>query len=307
MNIGVEIGATKLLAVLGDGCGRIEREVRETADHEGGAEAIRDQLRAMVRSLTRTAEVEAIGVGFGGPVDEATGIVVTSHQVAGWDGFPLADWFCDEFGMPCRLGNDTDVACVGESAAGAGRGCRCVFYTNIGSGIGGALVREGELYRGPRGAMEFGHTWIYSVLDRRWDHVEYLCSGWAIGRRAAGMAAGETSGILHDLCEADTQRIDAPMVLEAWRRGDPCATTLMDDVLDALCHALCNVVSMLNPDVIVIGGGLAQAGDLFLDAVRGVVDREVFVPFKDNFRIVPAALGEKAVPVGALILAECGA
>ena len=138
---------------------------------------------------------------------------------------------------------------------------------------------------------------------QRWDHLEYLFSGWAVSTRARDMLAEGGTGLLVDLCGRDRDKLDTPVVIEAWQRGDATASRLMDDVIDTLARGLCNVVAMLNPDTIVIGGGMAQAGEPFFRAVGEAVLRHVFAPFADNFTIKPAKLGESAVPVGALLLA----
>ncbi len=151
--------------------------------------------------------------------------------------------------------------------------------------------------------MEFGHSWSYSPLLAKWERVEHLCSGWALGRRAREMVEPQQSGPLMKLCAGDPARIDAPMVAEAWLQGDETAGRLMDDMIDSLSHSLCSVVALINPDIIVIGGGFAQVGEPLFDALRTAVAKHVFEPFADNFTIAPAELGEQSVPVGALLLA----
>ena len=300
--IGVEIGGTKLVAVRGRADGTVEQTVREPADRDGGATAILAQIERMIRTLLDAGPADAIGIGFGGPVDAAAGRVIKSHHVAGWEDVNLAECVRERFGLPCRVGNDTDTAALAEATVGAGRDKRCTFYTNIGSGIGGGLVRDGRLYTGRCGAMEFGHSWTYSPLLGQWGRVEHLCSGWAIQRRAREMTAG-SGGVLAERCNGDLDRIDAALVGRAWQDGDPVATRLMEDVIDALGHALCTIVALLNPDIIVIGGGVALLGPPLFDALDHTVRQHVFEPFADNFHLTPAALGELAVPVGALLLA----
>jgi glucokinase len=178
-----------------------------------------------------------------------------------------------------------------------------VFYTNIGSGIGGGLVKNGELYVGHLGAMEFGHTWTFSELEGRWDIVENLCSGWAIGRRARQMVGEAADNLLVQLSDGQLERIDARLVAEAWQRGDAIACRLMDDMVRAFSRALANVVALLNPDTIVIGGGVALVGEPLFRALRHVTLKYAFAPFTKNFTIEPASLGERCVPVGALLMA----
>ena len=302
--VGVEIGGTKLQAVRGRTGGAVDEVVREVADHQGGAVAIVDQVKGMIEKLIGDGQVSAIGIGFGGPVDEKSGHVIKSHQVDGWEDWPLSEWMENAFGAPCRLGNDSNTATLAEATVGAGRGKSSTFYTNLGSGIGGGLVKDGRLYTGRHGAMEIGHIWSYSTLLRRWDRLELLCSGWSIGQRARDMVEADRSTLLVKLCQGHIERLDASGVAKAWQADDPTATRLMDDVIDSFSRAICNVVALLNPQIIVVGGGVAQMGDPFFGALRKAVHSRVFAPFAENFMIKPAELGEMAVPVGALLLAE---
>src|SRR4030095_4439894 len=141
---------------------------RGTVKPSEGSEGIRKQIVAEVPKLLKKAKLRrgslnGVGIGFGGPTDDATRTVIKSHQIAGWDGFPLADWVSDLVGVPAVLCNDADVAGLGEALFGAGKGLSPIFYMTIGSGIGGGLIIDGEIYRGcGRGAAEIGHLWTTS-------------------------------------------------------------------------------------------------------------------------------------------------
>ena len=153
MYLGIEIGGTKLQLGLGDGLGTIHSLWRGAVTPNDGADGIRkqilDAIPQMLASAQRDrAELKGIGVGFGGPVDDHTRTVIKSHQIHGWDGFPLADWITDIAGVPATLGNDADVAGLAEALFGAGQGLNPIFYITIGSGIGGGLIINGEIYRG---------------------------------------------------------------------------------------------------------------------------------------------------------------
>ena len=301
--LGVEIGATKLQAALGHPDGTIVEMVHQAGDHEGGGGAIRRQVRQMIETLLESGKAKAIGIGFGGPVDYADGRVIKSNQVADWEDFPLAAWAEQTFGLPCRVGNDTDTAALAEATFGAGRECHCTFYTNIGSGIGGGLVKEGRLYTGPLGAMEFGHTLGYSPLLGRFERLEHLCSGWAIGHRARAMAREAGKGLLLDLAASDPDSVNAQAVAGAWQNGDAIATRLMEDVIETFARALCNVIALLNPNILIVGGGVALVGAPLFDALNDAVGRQVYKPFAKNFTIAPAQFAERSVPVGAMLLA----
>src|ERR687884_1917828 len=179
--LGIEIGGTKLQLGVGPGDGTLAGLWRGNVDAAAGGEGIRRQIVAAVPELLARAgldrsQLKAVGIGFGGPVDDATRGVLKSHQVGGWDGFPLAAWAEEALGLPAALGNDADCAGLAEALFGAGQGLSPIFYITIGSGIGGGLIINGEIYRGcGRGAAEIGHLRI----DAK--HVlENVASGWGI-------------------------------------------------------------------------------------------------------------------------------
>src|SRR5436190_9040004 len=192
MYLGIEIGGTKLQLGAGNGDGTIDALWRGTVVPAEGADGIRRQITQAIPELLANAkrnrdELRGVGIGFGGPVDDATRTVIKSHQIAGWDGFPLADWISDLLGLPAVLGNDADVAGLAEALFGAGKGLSPIFYITIGSGIGGGLIINGEIYRGcGRGAAEIGHLRIAIPAEFRTGTVllESVASGWAIAERA---------------------------------------------------------------------------------------------------------------------------
>src|SRR5262249_35075191 len=153
---------------VGPGDGVLRGLWRGAVDVTAGPEGIRRQITAAVAELLARAGIDrshlkGVGIGFGGPVDDATRTVIKSHQIEGWDGFPLADWVGELVGLPAALGNDADVAGLAEALHGAGKGMSPVFYITIGSGIGGGLIIDGEIYRGRgRGAAEIGHTTFFN-------------------------------------------------------------------------------------------------------------------------------------------------
>ena len=150
MFLGVEIGGTKLQLAVGRGDGsEFAASAAEHVDLAAGGEGIRQQIRQVGRSLIAEHEVERIGIGFGGPVFGSRGIVQKSHQVAGWDDFPLVTWCESELGRPARLGNDCDCAVLAEACFGAGRGKRTLFYVTVGTGIGGGFVIDQKIYGMP--------------------------------------------------------------------------------------------------------------------------------------------------------------
>lgn len=310
--LGVEIGGTKLQAALGDGRGLFEKVVRVAAEAQEGRERICQQVLALVRSLLDPANagdgtVKRIGVGFGGPVDPAAGLVVTSHQVLGWDDFPLAGWLRDHTGVGVVLGNDSDLAGLAEALFGAGRGLSRVFYMNIGSGIGGAIILDGRIYTSQgAGASEIGHLRIRKHQDMsQWQTLEEIASGWAIGRLAREVAGSLPGHPLNQWTPRTGAEVTAQTFFLALKEGfEPFQTVYRAAIIEPLAVAIANVITLLRPEVFVIGGGVSLVGDILFEPLREEVDRQVFPPFRGSYRIVPAALGEDVVLHGALALAR---
>src|SRR4051794_491711 len=194
MFLGIEIGGTKLQLGLGRGDGVLTALWRGTVNPAAGSDGIRAQIIAAVPELLakagiNRAELRGVGIGFGGPTDDATQTVIKSHQIEGWDGFPLADWVSDLLdGVPSVLGNDADVAGLAEALFGAGKGLSPIFYITVGTGVGGGLIVDGKIYRGVgRGAAEIGHLRIRHPTSHDNEHmfnVETFASGDAIGAQA---------------------------------------------------------------------------------------------------------------------------
>jgi glucokinase len=314
--LGIEIGGTKLQVGLGDLAGNLLHCHRALIRPEVDAAEVRDtvaQLIARVLGLyqLRRSEIACVGIGFGGPVDAARGTVLKSHQVAGWEGFPLTDWVRETWGWPAVLQNDADTAGLAEAVRGAGVGYDPIFYITVGTGVGGGLIWRREIYRGSGlGAGEIGHLPIVPVdpqdLSGRWWVTEELASGKGIAERAREAvqrdpAAGHTLLRL----AGDLRDIRAELVLEAARWRDPLCERLVHQAVQALARAICAVVALLCPARIIIGGGVAQAGEeLFWKPLRAEVQRVVFRPFANAFELVPSQLGQEVVVHGALELAR---
>ncbi len=317
MFLGIEIGGTKLQLGVGPGDGTLRGFIRRPVDVAAGAEGIRRQIEEAVPELLQQAgvtmqDVRGMAYGFGGPVDDANRCVVKSHQVAGWDGFPLASWSESRLGLACVLGNDCDVAALAEARFGAGRGCNPIFYVTVGSGIGGGLVLDGQIYRGTgRGAAEIGHLRMRGrhvcPQTGRWTEfgpLEDYASGWAIQRSAAARLRDEPerSSLLREL---SLDRLTVQAIGEAARKGDALACEVLEEAVGYLAWGICQVIALLAPQCIVIGGGVSLLGeDLFFGPLRTAVSKQVFRPFADLFTIRPADLGEEVVVHGALALAR---
>lgn len=301
--IGIEIGGTKLQLVAGDASGRVMKRARLAVDPHAGAAGVCRLLEAGITGLLAPldhAELAGVGVGFGGPVDRRTGRVSRSHQVHGWEDFPLREWIADSTNSRVTLENDSNAAALGEARGGAGAGRDVVFYANFGSGVGGGLVTRGDIYYGaPPGEAEFGHL----RLDRSGATVESRCSGWAVDARIRQIAReAEGQGHLATLLGRDSGG-EARHLAAALAAGDAIAGRVLEDVAADIGFALSHVVHLLHPDVIVLGGGLSLVGEPFRRAVAAALEPHVMAAFRPAPPVALAALGEDVVPVGALHLA----
>jgi glucokinase len=307
--IGIEIGGTKLQSAIVTADGRVERRRLGQIDPTEGAAGIRRRLSAQLAELLAEPLPEglalaAVGIGFGGPVDRARGVVAASFQVEGWGRFPLVDWVRGELpdghaSLPIVIENDANAAALAEAVAGAGAGSRVVFYTNAGSGIGAGLVVDGRLYHGrDRGEMELGHI----RLKPQGAILEALASGWAVDRRVREHVQAQPAGPLARLADSSSAA-SARLLPAAIAAGDAAATAILDDAAGHYAHALSHVVHLLDPDVIVLGGGVAAMGAAWRDAVASRLAPLLMQTMQPPPPLRLAALGTDVVPVGAALVA----
>jgi len=298
--LGIEIGGSKLQLVAGDESAAVLDRVRLSVDPAKGANGIREQLRMALAALIPKWKPAGMGIGFGGPVDRRNGRIARSHQVEGWSDFDLGGWLRDLSGLPVALENDSNTATLAEATLGAGAGCNPVFYFNLGSGVGGGLVIDGGIYHGqPPGEAEFGHL----RLDRDGATVEDRCSGWAIDRRIRALAVTAPDARLARLI-GPVPGGEAKHLRTALDAGDPMAARILTELAGDLAFALSHVVHLIHPEVIVLGGGLSLIGEPLRASVASALPRLVMEVFHGGWQIKLAALGEDAVPVGALLLAR---
>ena len=307
--IGIEIGGTQLRVGVGRQDGQLLSLAHERVDRRSGAAGIRQALPGLVRRALAEADVPeedlvAVGVGFRGPVQAHRGVTVLSEQVAGWADFPLGRWLEGQFHATVVVQNDANAAGYAEAMIGAGRGHSRVLYITIGSGIGGGWIVDGVIDNGQGvGAAEIGHTWVPYPGTRALAELQRVASGWAIGRRArAALESGEASSMCQ-MAEGNLARISAVEVYAAAEEGDPLAQRILAETCDALAMSIGNAVNLYHPHRVVIGGGVSRMGELFWSAVREQTHRYVYEPFMDGGEIVPGALGEPVVVIGAVLLA----
>jgi len=302
MLVGIEIGGTKLQLVVGAQAGKITGRRKLAVEPRGGAEGIREQIKQVLPELSLSREIEAMGVGFGGPVDWKIGKICRSHQIEGWSEFDLAGWLRQLTGARVSVDNDANVAALGEALHGAGAGFNPVFYVTLGSGVGGGLVVERAIYHGANpGEAEIGHV----RLDRHGNIVESRCSGWAVDARIRELIKTEPGGVLGRLA-AGVSGGEARFLSTAVEQGDLSAKRILEETADDLAFGLSHVVHLFHPQILILGGGLSGVGEPLRAAVEKALRNFIMDAFAPGPNVALAALGEDAVPIGALELARSG-
>lgn len=298
--LGIEIGGTKLQLVAGDESAAILDRARLNVDPARGADGIREQIRAALPALLAQWKPEAIGAGFGGPVDRSSGRIARSHQVEGWSGFELREWLHQISRLPVVVENDSNAATFAEATRGAGAGFNPVFYFNLGSGVGGGLVVDGRIYHGQApGEAEFGHL----RLERDGTTVEDRCSGWSVDRRLRALASTVPNGELAQLI-GPVEGGEAKHLRAAFDAKDAFARQVIAELAEDLSFALSHVTHLFHPEVVVMGGGLSLVGEPLRKAVAEALTGRVMKVFCGGPELKLTALGEDAVPIGALLLAS---
>lgn len=310
MYLGIEIGGTKLQLAIGagDGSALVALE-RAEVDPLSGAKGILRQIEVLGSSLLKKHDVTRIGIGFGGPVEPALGRVTTSHQIAGWEEFPLVQWTQKILGKETVLGNDCDVAALAEARFGAGRNQGRVFFVTVGTGVGGGFVVHGRSDGTDRPAIaEIGHLRVGLDAGELDGTVEAYASGRGIERamrnRLSVPQKTEEMSELITLCAGDLESLTARQIVQLAAEGNPLALEVWQQALKTLGWGIAQVITLLAPNIIVVGGGVSLSGEsLFFTPLRNYVRQHAFPPLIGSYEVVPAALGEEVVLHGALALA----
>lgn len=295
--VGVDFGHTHLRVAVADLSHQILAEQAETFDVDGRAADGLDLAAALVdQALARTgfdrSAVIAVGLGVPGPVTSDTGAIGSSSILPGWAGIRPAAELARRIGVPVRADNDANLGAIAETAWGAGRGCRDLAYLKVSSGIGAGFVLDGRLFRGSGGlAGEIGH-WAM-------DQTGLICR--CGGRGCLETIAG-ADALVRLLAPTHGAGLTLRDVVACARRGDTGCRRAIADAGDAIGTAVAQLCNLLNPERVVIGGELATAGDLLLDAVRATVHRQAVVDVAEQAGVVAGQLGERAEVLGAVAL-----
>ena len=318
MFLGIEIGGTKLQFGVGLGDGSdLALLVRCEVEPINQAAGILNQIESTVKDLIGRYEIERIGVGFGGPIDVKTGKTTLSHQIKGWESFPLVAWVRKTFDRLAIIGNDCDLAALAEARFGAGKDKERVFFVTVGTGVGGGWVRNGQLDGVNSPAIaEIGHLRPGLQAENPDMTVESMASGWGIAKVArsyisASLLEGSNKACrvesidLLRRCDQKLDQLSTEMISQAAADGNSIANRAIGQACKSLGWAIAQVITITSPDVVVIGGGVSLMGEeLFLNPIKNEVAKYVFPPLRSSYEIVSAGLGELVVVHGALAISS---
>jgi glucokinase len=308
----LDYGGTKLTAALsrpGQSTWLGQRRFFTPA-HADGPYEYQKMLELAHALLTEANESPAaIGVSFGGPVYAPDGLVRLSHHVPGWENIPLAEHLQVEFGAPVAVDNDANVAALGEYRFGAGQGCDNLLYVTVSTGIGGGWLINGLPYVGANGmAGEIGHTLVQPdglpcVCGRHGCLEAEACGPGIANRARLHLAkAGSAGEALLSLAAGNPQQITAKLIAEAAHNGDEFSLRVLDESARRLGLGLANAITLMNPDRVILGGGVTKSGQRWWQVVRDTARHNTLPEIR--VEIVPAAFSDDAPLWGAVALAE---
>jgi len=309
MILAIDIGGTQFGLALATPDGRVIKHIRHQTDRADHADKRIDHILAASKTLIAQSSILACGIGFGGPVNFDTQRIVNSTHIPGWDDCPLPEIVEQHLGVPAVIDNDANVGALGEYTFGAGKNNRHIIYYTVSTGIGGGIIINGEIYRGSNGyAGELGHVPILRDGPQcdcgNRGCLEALCSGTAIGQRATAAVQKHPRKGIAIARTANNNPITAKTLFDTARSGDPYASALVDEICTDLGQGLAIAVNAFAPDVIVIGGGVSNAGRILFEPLRRETRQFLMPVHRPNLRIAPAKLKNRSVLLGAVALAK---
>lgn len=306
--LALDFGGTQFRLALANDQGRILRRhaapIRPSLGPDQAIKRIKDAARALLNGVDEAA-LTGMGIAAAGLITPETGVVLTSPNLLTWYNTPLKDIFEQELQLPVWVGNDANLAALGEHRFGAGRETDHLIYLTVSTGIGGGVIIGGKLLLGSSGfAGELGHVTI-DVNGPRCNCgnlgcLEVMASGTAIARAAREWLAHGESGKIRELAAGDPAGVTAEMVAVAAKTGDPVARQIMYTAAANLGAGVVSLVHIFNPELVLIGGGVAKAGDLVFEPVRQVVAERVMPDI--TVSILPSGLGDDSGLLGAVAL-----
>ena len=306
---GIDIGGTKTAIALETLSGEKIAARRLPANADGYA-AVEDICRAIDEMLEENqARLTAIGIGCPSPIEIEKGLVMSPSNLREWNNFPIVELFRNRFNVPVAFDNDANTAALGEYVYGAGRGYKNIVYVTVSTGIGGGIVLNGEVLHGvAAGAGELGHSIVqidgFPCNCGSKGCLETICAGVHIARRTREKLAAGAASVMREMVE-NLEEVSAKTLLDAVRKNDKLALEIWEETCRFLALGIGNVISVVAPEIVLIGGGIAlAAGDLLFDPLRRMIPQFVSMVPSEKIKITPAELGDESGVCGALVLAK---
>ncbi len=308
--LAIDLGGTKIAAAVVREDGVIVAHATRPTDAQKGGDGVLNRIKeavleALDASQLRPDELAGVGMGTPGIVDAKTGVMLSEAvNIPDWKERNLKEELERVLNLPAFVDNDANVAALGEWVFGAGKGTRHLVYITIGTGVGGAIILNGALWRGTNfAAGELGHVPVNPDGPRcgcgGYGCVEMFVSGPAIAQRAKEFVQQGVKSVLADI---PPDNITAEKVAIAAQQGDVLAKFILAEAGKSLGIVLAGVVNLLNPERLIVGGGVAQAGDWLLEPARWELRRRALPTATETLQLVPAALGTNAGILGAAAL-----
>ena len=310
---GIDLGITKVISVIIDLHGNILSKAKLDIDINAGKDRIIEQMFTVTRRVfSNTNELirnklAGIGISLSGIIDTKKGLSVFSPSMPNWHNVPIVQLFQNEFHLPVFIENDARAMALAEARYGAGRDYDNLFCINIGHGIGSGIIINKELYRGKTlTAGEFGHMTL--VPSGPLCHcgnrgcLDVMAGGHAIAASAIRVVSSGVNTLIKELVEGDIKKITAEVVAHAAKEGDDIALQLLNEVGRYLGIAIASIINLLNPELIVIGGGVSKAGEFFFEEIKNVIKKRAFTTMVKTPEIVTSSLNEDASSIGAAAL-----
>ncbi len=309
---GIDIGGTKIAIALETLGGERVAACRLPTKVEIGAYAIVENISRAIAEILEEKRVKlaAVGIGCPSPLDIEKGLVMSPSNLQDWDNFPIVKLFRERFGVPVVLDNDANTAALGEYFGGAGRGFKNIIYVTVSTGIGGGIIINGEILHGVgAGAGELGHTIVQPDGVRcncgSIGCLETIAAGVHIARRAQERLLKGEPSLMNEMTAGNVGEVSAKTVVEAVRRKDELAAEIWDETCRFLAIGIANSITLLAPEVVVIGGGIAAAtGEMLFAPLRRLLPQFVSMIPPEKIKIIPAELGSESGVCGALALAK---
>jgi len=313
--IGIDIGGTKVLSALADSEGKIINKAQNPTEADKGEDVIISNIEDSIERVIKNSkigkeEVKRIGVGSPGPLDLNKGVIIENSNLA-WTNVPIVEILEDITGIEVILENDANAAALGENQFGAGQAADHMVYLTISTGIGGGIIINRKIFHGGKGnAGEVGHMTLIPDSDYQCGCGNYGCfeavaSGTAIARRGRESITAHQDSLIYEYSEGNPDVVDAPLIAAAAREGDQEAIRIFKLTGQLLGVGIANVVNLFDPEIILLGGGVMHAQDLFMDELKASLKERALKPNLKKLQLKDAKLGKDTGVKGAIAVAMC--